>query len=167
MSKKLTPGVGQIKSHQPIQAMALRRIQKEINDLTRDPPSHISAGPKGEDLYHWEGTIVGPADSPYAGGVFNIDIHFPPDYPFKPPKLTFQTKIYHPNIHPNGAICLDILKDQWSPALTMSKVLLSLTSLLCDPNPRDPLVLDVAQLYETNREEFNRVAREWTLKFAS
>ena len=147
--------------------MSLRRIQKEINDLQRDPPSHVSAGPKGEDLYIWEGTIIGPAESPYAGGVFKIDIQFPTDYPFKPPRLMFLTKIYHPNIHPNGAICLDILKDQWSPALTMSKVLLSLTSLLCDANPRDPLVLDAARLYEDNRAEFDAVAREWTRLYAS
>jgi ubiquitin-conjugating enzyme E2 D/E len=149
--------------------MALRRIQKELLDLQKDPPSHISAGPagNGEDLYKWAGTIMGPADSPYAGGLFKLEIHFPPDYPFKPPKMVFLTKIYHPNIHPNGAICLDILKDQWSPALTMSKVLLSLTSLLCDPNPKDPLVLDAAQLYERNIEEFNRIAREWTIRYAS
>lgn len=149
--------------------MALRRIQREIVDLQKDPPSHISAGPAGDgqNLYIWDATIMGPADSPYAGGVFKLQIHFPPDYPFKPPKMVFLTKIYHPNIHPNGAICLDILKDQWSPALTMTKVLLSLTSLLCDPNPKDPLVLDTAQLYERNREEFDRVARQWTIQFAS
>ena len=149
--------------------MALRRIQRELLDLQKDPPSHISAGPAGDgsDLFKWSGTIMGPADSPYAGGLFKLEIHFPPDYPFKPPKMVFLTKIYHPNIHPNGAICLDILKDQWSPALTMTKVLLSLTSLLCDPNPKDPLVLDVAQLYERNRAEFDRVAREWTIQFAS
>ena len=149
--------------------MALRRLQKELLDLQKDPPSHISAGPAGagQDLFKWEGTIIGPADSPYAGGVFRVEIHFPPDYPFKPPKMVFLTKIYHPNIHPNGAICLDILKDQWSPALTMTKVLLSLTSLLCDPNPKDPLVLDAAQLYMRDRAEFDRVARSWTEQFAS
>ena len=147
--------------------MSLRRIQKELLDLQKDPPSHISAGPADQDLYKWAGTIMGPADSPYAGGLFKLEIHFPTDYPFKPPKMVFLTKIYHPNIHPNGAICLDILKDQWSPALTMCKVLLSLTSLLCDPNPKDPLVLDAAQLYERNIEEFNRIAREWTIRYAS
>ena len=65
---------------------------------------------------------MGPGDSPYAGGVFFVMIHFPPDYPFKPPKVQFQTKVYHPNINSQGSICLDILKEQWSPALTISKV---------------------------------------------
>uniref|UniRef100_A0A668S2Y6 E2 ubiquitin-conjugating enzyme n=1 Tax=Oreochromis aureus TaxID=47969 RepID=A0A668S2Y6_OREAU len=82
---------------------------------------------------------------PYHGGVFFLSVHFPTDYPFKPPKVAFTTKIYHPNINSNGSICLDILRSQWSPALTVSKVLLSICSLLCDPNPDDPLVPDIAQ----------------------
>ena len=69
-----------------------------------------------------QATIMGPGDSPYSGGVFFVMIHFPPDYPFKPPKVQFQTKVYHPNVNSQGSICLDILKEQWSPALTISKV---------------------------------------------
>lgn len=65
---------------------------------------------------------MGPSDSPYSGGVFFVNIHFPPDYPFKPPKVQFATKVYHPNVNSQGSICLDILKEQWSPALTISKV---------------------------------------------
>lgn len=64
---------------------------------------------------------MGPPDSPYQGGVFFLTIHFPTDYPFKPPKVAFTTRIYHPNINSNGSICLDILRSQWSPALTISK----------------------------------------------
>ncbi len=71
-----------------------------------------------------QATIMGPGDSPYSGGVFFVMIHFPPDYPFKPPKVQFQTKVYHPNVNSQGSICLDILKEQWSPALTISKVTL-------------------------------------------
>ncbi len=71
--------------------------------------------------FHWQATIMGPGDSPYYGGVFFLAIHFPTDYPFKPPKVNFTTRIYHPNINSNGSICLDILRDQWSPALTISK----------------------------------------------
>ena len=94
-----------------------------------------SAGPKGDNIYEWVSTILGPPGSVYEGGVFFLDIHFSPEYPFKPPKVTFRTRIYHCNINSQGVICLDILKDNWSPALTVSKVLLSVCSLLTDCNP--------------------------------
>ncbi|XP_056427178.1 ubiquitin-conjugating enzyme E2 D4 isoform X1 [Hyla sarda] len=140
--------------------------EKELMDLQRDPPAQCSAGPVGEDLFHWQATIMGPNDSPFQGGVFFLTIHFPTDYPFKPPKVAFTTKIYHPNINSNGSICLDILRSQWSPALTVSKVLLSICSLLCDPNPDDPLVPEIAHTYKADREKYNRLAREWTSKYA-
>ncbi|XP_061692314.1 ubiquitin-conjugating enzyme E2 D4-like [Syngnathoides biaculeatus] len=146
--------------------MALKRIKKELMDLQRDPPASCSAGPVGDDMFHWQATITGPNDSPYHGGVFFLSVHFPTDYPFKPPKVAFTTKIYHPNINSNGSICLDILRSQWSPALTVSKVLLSICSLLCDPNPDDPLVPDIAHTYKSDRQKYNEVAKEWTKKFA-
>eukprot|EP00759_Apiculatamorpha_spiralis_P054091 PhF_6_TR6821/c1_g1_i1/m.9814/K06689/UBE2D, UBC4, UBC5; ubiquitin-conjugating enzyme E2 D len=148
--------------------MALKRIQREYAEMQREPPANTSAGPVSEsDMMNWKATIIGPDDSPYAGGLFFLNIHFPADYPFKPPKVSFTTKIFHPNINANGGICLDILKDQWSPALTISKVLLSICSLLTDPNPKDPLVPDIAQLYERDRSKYNETAREWTRKFAT
>ncbi|KAI5196259.1 ubiquitin-conjugating enzyme [Aureobasidium subglaciale] len=165
--------------------MALKRINKELTDLGRDPPSSCSAGPIGDDLFHWQATIMGPGDSPYSGGVFFLAIHFPTDYPFKPPKVNFTTRIYHPNINSNGSICLDILRDQWSPALTISKeqqkavmfytldrylhnpaVLLSICSMLTDPNPDDPLVPEIAHVYKTDRSRYEATAREWTRKYA-
>ena len=102
----------------------------------------------------------------YEGGVFFLTISFPSDYPFKPPKLHFTTKIYQCNVSSNGSICLDILRDQWSPALTISKVLLSISSLLTDPNPDDPLVPNIAHEYKTDRAKFEASAREWTRKYA-
>ena len=102
--------------------MALKRIQKELIDIGIDPPCNCSAGPIDEkDQYHWQATIMGPEDSPFAGGVFFLNIHFPTDYPFKPPKIQFTTRIYHPNINAQGNVCIDILKEQFSPALTISK----------------------------------------------
>ena len=146
---------------------ALKRIQKELIDLGKDPPANCSAGPIDEkDQYHWQATIMGPDDSPYAGGVFFLNIHFPTDYPFKPAKINFTTRIYHPNINSNGSICLDILKEQWSPALTISKVLLSISSLLTDPNPDDPLVPEIAHIYKTDKAKYETTAREWVRKYA-
>ena len=147
--------------------MALKRIQKELIDLGRDPPANCSAGPTDDSQpFHWQATIMGPEDSPYHQGVFFLNIHFPPDYPFKPPKITFTTKIYHCNINSNGSICLDILKDQWSPALTISKVLLSISSLLCDANPDDPLVPEIANLLKNDKPKHDNTAREWTARYA-
>ncbi|CAL5382149.1 unnamed protein product [Camellia sinensis] len=181
--------------------MASKRILKELKDLQKDPPTSCSAAtrkkrihfsdahrhnlqvcPVAEDMFHWQATIMGPADSPYAGGVFLVTIHFPPDYPFKPPKVAFRTKVFHPNINSNGSICLDILKEQWSPALTISKnmvkfglpqgivcrdwVLLSICSLLTDPNPDDPLVPEIAHMYKTDRAKYEATARSWTQKYA-
>ncbi|KAJ1652624.1 hypothetical protein IWQ61_007080 [Dispira simplex] len=143
-----------------------RRIQKELAEICLDPPSNCSAGPKGDNLYQWASTITGPSESPYAGGIFFLDINFPEEYPFKPPKIVFRTRIYHCNVNSQGQICLDILKDNWSPALTISKVLLSICSLLTDANPHDPLVASIADQYLHNREEHDKVAREWTRRYA-
>eukprot|EP00161_Ancyromonas_sigmoides_P017040 TRINITY_DN4601_c1_g2_i1.p1 TRINITY_DN4601_c1_g2~~TRINITY_DN4601_c1_g2_i1.p1 ORF type:complete len:164 (+),score=64.26 TRINITY_DN4601_c1_g2_i1:69-560(+) len=144
-----------------------KRIQKELAEISLDPPCNCSAGPKGESLYEWVATIQGPKGSPYEGGVFFLDITFPTDYPFKPPKVVYRTRIYHCNINSNGAICLDVLKDQWSPALTISKVLLSICSLLTDANPHDPLVGSIAQQYLQDREAHDDMARSWTKRYAS
>jgi ubiquitin-conjugating enzyme E2 D/E len=145
---------------------AQKRITKELKDMQKDAPANCSAGPSGEDIFCWSAMILGPADTPYNGGMFNLKIQFPNDYPFKPPKVQFLTKIYHPNINGQGGICLDILKDNWSPALTVSKLLLSICSLLSDPNPADPLMPDIAREYLQNRPLYDANAKEWTRQFA-
>ncbi|KAJ0547626.1 putative ubiquitin-conjugating enzyme E2, ubiquitin-conjugating enzyme/RWD [Helianthus annuus] len=142
--------------------MASKRIIKELKDLQKDPPTSCSAGPVAEDMFHWQATIMGPSDSPYSGGVFLVNIHFPLITHLSPQR----TKVFHPNINSNGSICLDILKEQWSPALTISKVLLSICSLLTDPNPDDPLVPEIAHMYKTDKSKYEATARSWTQKYA-
>lgn len=146
--------------------MSLNRIKKELKDIQKDPPTNCSAGPNGSDMFEWQATIMGPEGTPYHGGVFFLQINFPSDYPFKAPKVRFDTKIYHCNINSNGGICLDILKSQWSPALTIAKVLLSISSLLAEPNPDDPLVPEIAKLYNKNKAKHDENAREFTIKYA-
>ena len=146
--------------------MALKRLQRELIEIQKDTPVNCSAGPCNNDLLNWEATIIGPTETPYEGGIFKLKILFPADYPFKPPKITFETRIYHPNINGTGGICLDILKDQLSPSLNITKVLLSICSLLDEPNPDDPLMPEIAQLFKSNKAEFTRIAREHTVKYA-
>jgi len=117
-------------------------------------------------MYKWQAIIFGPTNSIYAGGVFKLSIVFPSDYPFKPPRIEFLTKIYHCNIV-NKYLCIDILKTQWSPALTIDKVLISIVSLLLDPNPKDPLNREAADKFLNNKAEYNRIAQEWTKRYAS
>ncbi|XP_032969892.1 ubiquitin-conjugating enzyme E2 D2-like [Rhinolophus ferrumequinum] len=125
--------------------MALKRIYKELLDFSLTLPPQCSAGPVGEDMFHWQATIKGPNDSPYQGGVFFLKIQFPPSYPYKPPKFTFTTRIYHPNINRSGSVSLVILGPEWLPTLTISKVLLTIYTLLCDPSPEDPLAPKIAK----------------------
>ena len=144
----------------------LKRLQNELKEMTTNPPTNCSAGPINDNMYKWQATIIGPEGSPYHGGVFNLLIDFPENYPFKAPKVYFTTKIYHCNINDAGGICLDILKNNWSPALTISKVLLSICSLMDDPNPDDPLMVSIATLLKTNKELHDKNAREYTLLHA-
>ena len=148
--------------------MAIRRITKEMESINRNPPPFSSAGPvDDDDIFHFQATIMGPPDTPYAGGEFFLDVIYPIDYPFKPPKIKFTSKIYHCNINSeNGSISLDILADQWSPSLSISSLLVSITSLLSDPNPDIPLVPEIATLFKNDRVKHDEVAKEWTKKYA-
>lgn len=145
------------------------RLTKELDEVSRlDDNSGVCATPiDPSNFRHLIGTIRGPVGTPYESGVFDIDVVIPNQYPFEPPKMKFITKIWHPNISSQtGAICLDVLKDQWSPALTIKTALLSLQALLCSPEPDDPQDAQVARMYKKNIEEFNDTAKFWTDTYA-
>ena len=148
--------------------MSAQRIRKELKLLEEESKSMpgCSAGPVGDDLLNWQGIIVGPEGTPYVGGVFKLEIKFPSDYPYKAPKVTFATPIYHCNINRAGNICLDILKDKWSPVLTIGKVLLSICSLLSDPNPDDPLAPEIAEVFKNDRAKHDETAAAYTARYA-
>jgi ubiquitin-protein ligase len=143
------------------------RLNKEYRDIITEPPLGITAGPKKGNNYEWDATLIGPAGTPYEGGIFKLKILIKKSYPFEAPKITFVTPIYHCNVSSSGDICLDILKDQWSPALTLAKVLLSISSLLDEANPLDPLRPDIAQLFKSNKVEHDIKARAFTEKYAN
>lgn len=127
----------------------------------------ISAIPDEANARYFHVIVTGPEDSPFEGGLFKLELFLPEDYPMSAPKVRFITKIYHPNIDRLGRICLDILKDKWSPALQIRTVLLSIQALLSAPNPDDPLANDVAELWKVNEAEAIRNAKEWTRLYAS
>nr|VDC63830.1 unnamed protein product [Brassica rapa] len=172
-----------------------RRIIKETQRLLSEPgklssasfyPSPgISASPSEENMRYFNVMILGPSQSPYEGGVFKLELFLPEEYPMAAPKVScfnfcefysfsfhvsdvrFLTKIYHPNIDKLGRICLDILKDKWSPALQIRTVLLSIQALLSAPNPDDPLSENIAKHWKSNEAEAVETAKEWTRLYAS
>ncbi|KAF9135787.1 Ubiquitin-conjugating enzyme E2 1 [Mortierella sp. 14UC] len=114
-----------------------------------------------------KGRFPGPPGTPYEGGMFQVDIMLSDAYPFQPPKVKFDNKVYHPNVSSQtGVICLDILKQAWSPVLTISSTLLSVQSLLCTPEPNDPQDAQVASQYLSNHAAFEETARFWTECYA-
>lgn len=143
-----------------------RRIIKETQRLMQEPVPGISAVPDDTNARYFHVIVTGPEDSPFEGGLFKLELFLPEDYPMSAPKVRFITKIYHPNIDRLGRICLDILKDKWSPALQIRTVLLSIQALLSAPNPDDPLANDVAELWKVNESEAIRNAKEWTRRYA-
>jgi len=145
----------------------LRRIQKEISDCQKDKLTRITLLPIDSSPFHLLGAFDGPEGTPYEGGRYEVDIVVPESYPFQPVKMRFVTKVYHPNVSSaSGAICLDILKDAWSPVLTLKSTLISLQSLLCDPQPNDPQDAEVAKHYLTSRLSFEETARHWARAYA-
>lgn len=146
---------------------AVRRLTKELKTLMEDPPVNIGVRIIDENIYLWEAVIVGPRDTPFEGGKFYLNMMFPDDYPFKPPKVKFTTRVYHPNISEKGEICISILRDRWSAALTARTILLSILSMFDDPNPDDPLDHDIATQYKNDKEEYEKTAREYTERYAS
>lgn len=148
-------------------ALLPRRIVKETQRLLSEPAPGISATPYQDNLRYFNVIVQGPQQSAYEGGIFKLELFLTEDYPMAPPKVRFLTKIYHPNIDRLGRICLDILKDKWSPALQIRTVLLSIQALLSAPNPDDPLANDVAEQWKTDERKAIEMAKEWTKHYAT
>ncbi|KAI0160072.1 ubiquitin-conjugating enzyme/RWD-like protein [Hypoxylon sp. FL1284] len=148
-----------------------RRIAKELSDMEIDSKSSgITAVPASNDgdLTHLKAHIPGPPGTPYESGTFTVDVRIPHEYPFRPPVMKFDTKIWHPNISSQtGAICLDTLSSAWSPVLTIKSTLLSLQGLFESPEPKDPQDAEVAKMMIYDREGFEKKAHEWAVLHAN
>lgn len=145
--------------------MTHRRLQREFDELKKD--TKLQSEIKQNSVYDWDILMKGPPDSPYEKGGFWLNITFSADHPFKPPNVLFKTKIYHPNINETGNICIDILKDKWTPVFSVTKIIIAIQVLLNDPNPHDPLLQDVADLYLNDRHEYDERAKLWTRMYGN
>lgn len=150
--------------------MAVSRIKREFKEVLKSEEitqCSIKLEMVNDNFTELRGEIAGPPDTPYEGGKFVLEIKVPETYPFNPPKVKFVTKIWHPNISSvTGAICLDILKDNWAAAMTLRTVLLSLQALLAAAEPDDPQDAVVATQYKDNHEMFILTAKHWTNVYA-
>jgi ubiquitin-protein ligase len=145
----------------------LKRIFKEYKELMNSPvlywKPYVSAG----DTFFWKVIMEGPPGTPYEKGRWMLTLKFPQDYPFKPPDVRFIIPIYHCNINNDGKLCLDILKDKWSPALSARIIFNSITALLITPNPMDALDTVKANVYSDNKDNYNRLATEHKITYAN
>jgi len=135
---------------------ARRRLMRDFKRLQQDPPAGVSGAPSDNNIMLWNAVIFGPHDTPFEDGTFKLTIEFTEEYPNKPPKVRFVSKMFHPNVYADGAICLDILQNRWSPTYDVSAILTSIQSLLDEPNPNSPANSVAAQLYQENRREYEK-----------
>ncbi|KAF2402899.1 ubiquitin-conjugating enzyme [Trichodelitschia bisporula] len=155
-------------------SVAAKRLFIEYRALTTDALDGIAAGPVSEDdLFLWEALIQGPGGTPFEGGVFPAELRFPKDYPLAPPQMRFTCEIWHPNVYPNGNVCISILhapgedpnhyekaEERWSPIQSVEKILISVMSMLAEPNDESPANVDAARMWRERRGEYERVVRE-------
>ncbi|CAN8285254.1 unnamed protein product [Cochlearia groenlandica] len=144
---------------------AEKRLCHELR--IQDHEAHVSSWlVSPENVFRWEAAIIGPAGCALENGVFVVSIHFPTKFPFKPPQINFKTKIFHPNINEIGEVSIDVLGSNWSPVWTISTLLLAICSVLSDPV--EPFVASnpAAKLYRKNKKAYERIAREWTIRYA-
>eukprot|EP00052_Salpingoeca_macrocollata_P016825 m.135956 g.135956 ORF g.135956 m.135956 type:complete len:149 (-) comp20177_c4_seq1:26-472(-) len=146
--------------------MLSKRIMKETERLAQEAVAGIAVQVDPENPRYFHVVMDGPMQSPFESGKFKLELFLPADYPMAAPKVRFMTKIYHPNIDKMGRICLDVLKDKWSPALQIRTVLISIQALLSAPNPDDPLANDVAELWKSNEARAIENARQFTKRYA-
>ncbi|XP_076911106.1 ubiquitin-conjugating enzyme E2 20-like [Bidens hawaiensis] len=137
----------------------LKRLQSELMVLMMSGESGISAFPVDDNIFSWRGTISGSKDTVFEGTEYKLSLVFPNDYPFKPPKIKFETGCFHPNVDVFGNICLDILQDKWSSAYDVRSVLISIQSLLGEPNTSSPLNTQAAALW-SNQEEYRKMVEK-------
>ena len=152
---------------------AIAILNKQYKELIKNPIDGFYVGLKDDNIFIWEGNLIGPEDTLYEGGIFSFNIYFPFNFPLAPPKFIFNTKIYHPNIYKSGEVCISILhepgddemgyedsSERWRPVHTIESIILSIISLLSNPNDESPANIDAGKLWRENKEEYKKKVRD-------
>lgn len=139
---------------------AMLRLQNDLRAMNTDPPHGCSASPTNDDLLQWTATIMGPSSSSWEGGIFSLRLTFNEGYPNKPPKVRFCSAMFHPNVYPNGTLCMDTIQENWSPCQSVASLLASVQSLLTDPNCSSPANTDAARMYMSDEKAYNRRVKQ-------
>ena len=145
-----------------------KRLQKEYKKICKEAEGddcNFQVELAGDDIHSWDLILMGPAGTPYEGGIFNVKLKFPAEYPFKAPEVKFVTKTYSPHLSDEGEICADLLKD-WSPTMNAKKVIQIVRSLLVDPSSDTPVNAKVGREYAEDRAQFEKTCKEWVAKYA-
>ncbi|KAJ4879314.1 Ubiquitin-conjugating enzyme E2 1 [Raphanus sativus] len=156
-----------MKSEGRMSTPARKRLMRDFKRLQQDPPPGVIGAPRDNNIMHWDAVIFGPNDTPWDGGTFKLSLQFSEDYPNKPLRVRFVSRMFHPNILADGSIFLDILQDQWLPIYDVASILISIQSLLCDPNTDSYANSEAARMYSESKREYNRrvrgvVEESWT-----
>jgi ubiquitin-protein ligase len=148
---------------------AAMRLKNEFASLSNDPICNSTVVLENEDsLFSWIMIMQGPEGTPYEGGIFKMLFKFPDNYPFKAPDVKFLTTIYHPNIKlDSGEICQDVFASSWAPTQKAQDILEKIVTMLREPSTSTPLENDICNEYINNRNQFNKTARDYSLKYAN
>ncbi len=143
-------------------SLAMKRLKTDLFKITDNPPPGVQASLSNDNLFEWDAVIFGPGDTCFDGGVFRLRMKFPTDYPKNAPTVWFWSRMFHPNVYPNGKICLDILemKEKWNEKYDAATVLCAIQSMLADPNPESPANGEANSLYQVNVKEYERRVRQ-------
>ncbi|CAD7962268.1 unnamed protein product [Amoebophrya sp. A25] len=159
-------------------SIAKQLLSKQLVELTKDEQNGFSVGLEDDNLFKWRVCFEGPQDSLYEGGLFTALLTFPPDFPNSPPEMVFETELFHPNVYPDGKVCISILHppgtdafneqetadERWRPILGVESILISVLSMLLDPNPNSPANMDAAVMYRDKTAEWKKKVRALTRK---
>ena len=149
---------------------ALKYLKQEYNNLQNDPIISLGCTVgliNNNDIFHWKISLMGPSDTPYAGGMFFLTADFPDNYPIGKPEVKFINKIYHLNVSPfDGHVCISTL-GRWKPRTPFYDIMTSIFALFYNQNPADPYSTDMAEEFKNNKAQFDKKAREWTQQYAS